>query len=125
MRATTNLPGADKLKPARDAEDKAAKEFEAARKKSADAEKQFADAEKEIQSAPSTAYVPRMAESFPSVSTESNSDITDCVAAWLVKLGFETERLDYLDERGVKKSNILGRKGPVGCARRGQVPPVL
>ena len=52
---------------------------------------------------------------FPSVSTESNSDITDCVAAWLVKLGFETERLDYLDERGVKKSNILGRKGPAGC----------
>ncbi len=52
---------------------------------------------------------------FPSVSTESNRDITDCVSAWLVKLGFETERVDYLDECGVRKSNILGRKGPAGC----------
>ena len=53
--------------------------------------------------------------SFPSVSVESNTDITDCVAAWLVELGFVTERIDYLDERGVTKSNILGRKGPAGC----------
>ena len=51
---------------------------------------------------------------FPTVSSESNSDITDCVAEWLVRLGFETERIDYCDEKGVKKSCIQSRKGPVG-----------
>jgi acetylornithine deacetylase len=53
---------------------------------------------------------------FSSVSSESNSEITDCVEKWLVTLGFEVERLDYPDERGVTKSCVLGRKGPgTGC----------
>ncbi len=53
---------------------------------------------------------------FPSVSSESNSDITDCVAAWLLRLGFDTERIDYCDENGIRKSCIQGRKGPAsGC----------
>ena len=53
---------------------------------------------------------------FPSVSSESNSDITDCVAAWLLRLGFDTERIDYCDEYGIRKSCIQGRKGPAsGC----------
>ena len=53
---------------------------------------------------------------FPTVSHESNSDITDCVSAWLVRLGFDTERIDYCDENGIRKSCIQGRKGPAsGC----------
>lgn len=49
---------------------------------------------------------------FPSVSSESNSDISDCVAKWLVQLGFDTERLNYEDINGVRKSCIQARKGP-------------
>ena len=53
---------------------------------------------------------------FPTVSSESNSDITDCVATWLARLGFDTERIDYCDENGIRKSCIQGRKGPAsGC----------
>lgn len=53
---------------------------------------------------------------FPTVSSESNSDISDQVDRWLVRLGFETERVDYLDVNGIKKSCIQGRKGPAtGC----------
>jgi acetylornithine deacetylase len=53
---------------------------------------------------------------FSSVSSESNSDITDRVAEWLAHLGFETERINYCDENGVKKSCIQSRKGPAsGC----------
>jgi acetylornithine deacetylase len=53
---------------------------------------------------------------FPSVSSESNAEITDCVENWLVTLGFEVERLNYSDDRGVTKSCVLGRKGPsTGC----------
>ena len=53
---------------------------------------------------------------FPTVSSESNSDITDCVATWLTRLGFDTERIDYCDENGIRKSCIQGRKGPAsGC----------
>ena len=53
---------------------------------------------------------------FPTVSSESNSDISDQVARWLAQLGFETERVDYLDANGVRKSCIQGRKGPsTGC----------
>ncbi len=53
---------------------------------------------------------------FPTVSSESNSDISDQVARWLAQLGFETERLDYFDANGVRKSCIQGRKGPAsGC----------
>lgn len=53
---------------------------------------------------------------FPTVSSESNSDISDQVVRWLAQLGFETERVDYLDAHGIKKSCIQGRKGPAtGC----------
>ena len=53
---------------------------------------------------------------FPTVSSESNSDISDHVAQSLARLGFETERVDYLDANGVKKSCIQARKGPgSGC----------
>ena len=53
---------------------------------------------------------------FPTVSSESNSDITDRLAEWLVRLGFDTERINYCDESGVQKSCIQSRKGPPsGC----------
>ena len=53
---------------------------------------------------------------FPTVSSESNSDISDQVARWLTQLGFETERVDYLDANGIRKSCIQSRKGPSsGC----------
>lgn len=50
---------------------------------------------------------------FPSVSSESNSDISDCVERWLRRLDFEIERLDYPDDCGVKKSCLIARKGPI------------
>lgn len=53
---------------------------------------------------------------FPSVSSVSNVEISDCVEHWLRKLGFEIERMNYVDDAGVPKSNVLGRKGPAsGC----------
>jgi len=53
---------------------------------------------------------------FPSVSSESNSGISDCVEASLTKLDFEIERLHYVDDRGVTKSCVIARKGPsTGC----------
>lgn len=52
---------------------------------------------------------------FPSVSTDSNVRVTDQVQQWLGELDFELERVDYTDENGVAKSNIVGRKGPAGC----------
>ncbi|MEY3458081.1 MAG: Acetylornithine deacetylase [Planctomycetota bacterium] len=50
--------------------------------------------------------------SFPSVSTDSNAAITDHAQLRLQQLGFETERLNYIDENGVQKCNVIGRKGP-------------
>ncbi len=53
---------------------------------------------------------------FPSVSSESNSDISDCVEQSLRTLNFEVERLNYQDERNVRKSCLVARKGPTdGC----------
>ena len=53
---------------------------------------------------------------FPSVSTVSNVEISDCVEQWLRRLGFDIERMNYVDDFGVPKSNVLGRKGPTtGC----------
>ncbi|RLS32182.1 MAG: acetylornithine deacetylase [Planctomycetota bacterium] len=49
---------------------------------------------------------------FPSVSTESNRAISDCVEVWLKKLDFETELLQYPDDRGVQKCCVVARKGP-------------
>lgn len=49
---------------------------------------------------------------FPSVSSESNVAVTDCIEGHLVRLGFETERIDYVDRRGVAKSNVVGKLGP-------------
>jgi acetylornithine deacetylase len=49
---------------------------------------------------------------FASVSRASNVAVSDYVERELRALGFQTERVDYLDRQKVKKSNVLGRKGP-------------
>lgn len=48
---------------------------------------------------------------FPSVSTSSNAAISTYLEDALHRLGFATERIEYLDENGVQKVNVLGKKG--------------
>jgi acetylornithine deacetylase len=48
---------------------------------------------------------------FGSVSSLSNVDVCDHVERVLRGLEFETERIDYLDRAGVKKSNVVGKRG--------------
>lgn len=52
---------------------------------------------------------------FDSVSRKSNVAVTDYVQGALSELGFETERLEYDDEYGVRKACVVGRKGPAGA----------
>lgn len=49
---------------------------------------------------------------FDSVSRRSNAAVSDHVEATLGSLGFETERVEYDDRHGVRKVNLVGRKGP-------------
>ena len=49
---------------------------------------------------------------FSTVSSESNSNISERIAEWLVRFGFDTERIDYNDQYGIRKTCILCRKGP-------------
>ena len=49
---------------------------------------------------------------FPSVSSESNVDVSRWVESNLKSLGFETEWLEYTDENGMVKACVSGRKGP-------------
>jgi acetylornithine deacetylase len=48
---------------------------------------------------------------FDSISRNSNVPVTDCVDEILKRLGFETERIHYVDPNGVAKSNVVGKKG--------------
>lgn len=48
---------------------------------------------------------------YGSVSSLSNVDVTDYVEQQLKQLGFETERLEYDDENGVRKANVVGKRG--------------
>lgn len=48
---------------------------------------------------------------FDSVSSKSNVEVTNQIDDWLRKLGCEVERIDYIDEKGVPKSNVLGKIG--------------
>lgn len=48
---------------------------------------------------------------FDSVSSVSNVSITDCLEERLKRLRFETERINYDDERGVAKSNLIAKLG--------------
>jgi acetylornithine deacetylase len=48
---------------------------------------------------------------FDSTSRRTNVPVTDYAQAVLRELGFETERLEYDDEHGVRKACVVGRKG--------------
>jgi len=48
---------------------------------------------------------------FGSISSRSNADVSDYVEKVLKRLEFETERIDYTDAAGVKKGNVVGKKG--------------
>jgi acetylornithine deacetylase len=56
--------------------------------------------------------------SFGSISSVSNVDVSDHLERVLKRLDFETERIDYVDAAGVKKSNVVGKRGdgPGGLA---------
>ncbi len=54
--------------------------------------------------------------SVPSVSRDSNVPATELSRDLLVNLGFEVEWLEYLDAAGVRKSSVVGRRGPAGPA---------
>jgi acetylornithine deacetylase len=49
--------------------------------------------------------------SFGSVSALSNADVSDYVEKELERLGFEVERIEYADAQGVRKVNVVGKKG--------------
>jgi len=48
---------------------------------------------------------------FPSVSRTSNCEVTSCVEQLLTERDFATERLDYVDDQGIPKSCVVGKKG--------------
>lgn len=48
---------------------------------------------------------------FGSISSRSNADVSDYVERVLKRLEFETERIEYTDAAGVKKVNVIGKKG--------------
>lgn len=48
---------------------------------------------------------------FPTVSTSSNAAICAYLEEVLKKLGFATERIEYVDPQGVDKVNVVGKKG--------------
>ncbi len=49
--------------------------------------------------------------SFESTSSLSNVEVTNYCEETLKQLGFVTERIDYDDARGVRKANVVGKKG--------------
>lgn len=53
---------------------------------------------------------------FDSVSSNSNVDVTNQIDDWLRALDCEVERVDYIDEKGVAKSNVLAK---LGCGTGG------
>src|SRR5690606_29928841 len=48
---------------------------------------------------------------FDSVSSRSNAAVTDFVENTLHQLAFTTERIEYIDARGLRKCNVIGKKG--------------
>lgn len=48
---------------------------------------------------------------FDSVSRKSNLDVSDFVANELKRLEFEVERLEYMDDHGVRKANLVAKRG--------------
>jgi len=58
----------------------------------------------------SLAYAQQLIQ-LDSTCQRSNLEVSDYVEQVLQSLGCETERLDYRDENGILKVNVLGRKG--------------
>lgn len=48
---------------------------------------------------------------FPSVSHQSNEAVSQCVADELARIGFDVEWLSYLDDQGVRKVSLIGKRG--------------
>jgi acetylornithine deacetylase len=48
---------------------------------------------------------------FGSISSRSNADVSEYVEAVLKRLDFDTERIEYADASGVRKVNVVGKKG--------------
>lgn len=48
---------------------------------------------------------------FESTSRLSNAPVSDRVEQILRQLGFSTERIEYDDDRGIRKVNVIGKKG--------------
>ena len=49
---------------------------------------------------------------FPTISSTSNADISDHVAAELTSRGFSVQRESFLDDTGVQKVNLVARRDP-------------
>ena len=58
---------------------------------------------------------------FPSVSSQSNAAVSDCVGQLLSDLGFEVQLSQYVDDRGVVKVNVLARRDPLQAPTRSGV----
>ena len=56
--------------------------------------------------------------SFPSVSSSSNREVSDWVSEQLEKISFEVEQTHYVDQNGVEKVNVLGKRCPLGQGTR-------
>ena len=54
----------------------------------------------------------RQLVAFESTSVLSNAEVSDHVDDVLKGMEFETERIEYTDGNGVKKVNVIGKKGP-------------
>jgi acetylornithine deacetylase len=48
---------------------------------------------------------------FGSISSRSNADVSEYVESVLKRLDFDTERIEYTDAAGVRKVNVVGKKG--------------
>lgn len=48
---------------------------------------------------------------FDSVSRKSNIDVSDYVSNVLKQLQFDVERLEYTDDQGVRKANLVAKRG--------------
>ncbi|MEM7344925.1 MAG: M20/M25/M40 family metallo-hydrolase [Chloroflexota bacterium] len=62
-----------------------------------------------------------------SVSRHSNVPVTDFIETWLAPIGFEIERLEYIDENDQRKANLIaklgeGRGGVALCSHSDTVP---
>lgn len=58
----------------------------------------------------SVEYASQLVE-IPSVSAQSNLEISKAVETILRTLGFETELLEFVDPAGVAKANVVGKRG--------------